>query len=183
MNSHDTRAEPVSQQQPGGSSVRPGPHRPPPVRSNDLRRRAMRINAETILMRSQWLPPADRALLASVFDRGQRVREVARLTGRPERSLRRRIKALVRRALSVEFAFVASRHGQWSPTLRAVAVAVYLHGRSIRAVARDLNLTCYAVRVKRDTVTSMLLGLGEAETRRIASFGRSAGAERADHAA
>lgn len=180
-----TKAEPVSSATSGPRAVS-GP-RPMPrgmaARLNDLRRRSMRLDAEAILGRSQWLPPADRALVAAVFDRGQRLRDLSRLTGTPERTLRRRLKALVRRALSVEFAFVASRHAQWSPTLRAVAVAVFLHGRSIRAVASDLGLSTYTVRLKRDTVTSMMLGLGEVETRRIARFGRPGAPERTDHAA
>jgi hypothetical protein len=95
--------------------------------------------------------------MRALYEQGQRLCEVAAIWGRPARTLRGRVRSILRRMRSEEFAFVALHLQEFSPTMRAVATACILHGMSIRAAAAELKLTQHQVRRYRDLALTMFL--------------------------
>jgi len=114
-----------------------------------------RLFAATIVARSEWLPADERSLLRALYEHGQRISEVAAVWGRPPSSLRSKVRSILRRMRSEEFAFVALHLQEFSPTMRAVADACILRGMSIVAAAAELKLTQHQVRRHRDLVLTL----------------------------
>jgi hypothetical protein len=81
----------------------------PPRECTDLRRRRRRELVQRVIDRAAWLAPADRLLIESIYRDHRSVADIARLAEVDPRSLRRRVRRVVRRVLSPRFAFVASR--------------------------------------------------------------------------
>lgn len=75
--------------------------------------------------------------------------------GAGARRVRARVRALVERALSPMFVFVASRQADWTPTRRRVAQAVYLHGMTLREAASALGVSLHVVRRHADAVRTL----------------------------
>lgn len=117
-----------------------------PDQAADLRRRRRRELCDQVLARAAWLEPSDRALLEAVYRDGRSAVELAQLTGDNPRTLRRRIRRLVRRVLGPEFAFVAGRRERWTSSRRRVAEACILHGQSMRTAASELGVSLHTVR-------------------------------------
>jgi DNA-directed RNA polymerase specialized sigma24 family protein len=115
----------------------------PPI---DLRCDEPREIRDRIVGRADYLAPTDAELVRAVFERQLQVREVARLMGWREQTVRKRLRRLLSRITSPRFAFVAGSLDAWPPTRRRVAVACILHGRPIRPVAHELGLTLHTVR-------------------------------------
>ena len=69
----------------------------------DMRRKRRRALVTRIVDAADHLPPDERQLLIAVYGRGMAVREAAEMLGTPERQLRRRVKALVRRVCDPSF--------------------------------------------------------------------------------
>lgn len=105
-----------------------------------------------------YLSLSDAALMRSVFADGKSVKQVSELLGKAPRSLQRRVARLSRRCLSPEFAFVALNVGRFETRLARVATLCVLHGRSVRSVAEELELSQHLVRTLRASVLAMARG-------------------------
>jgi hypothetical protein len=123
--------------------------------TRSLRRDHGRAAAEAILHRSEWLGPADRQLLKSIFGDGHSVARLAPMLHTGKRSLRRRVKRLLDRLNSRRFAFVAVRHNHWTPTRRRVAAAMVLQGLSMREASESLRLSLHNVRRHYDAINAL----------------------------
>lgn len=164
-----------------GASV-PGAGVPGAERIADMRRRRNAEAAELVVRRAEFLAPEDRALLRAIYADGLSISQVALLrqtapttntlaaqgsdttpasgaVSRPgvagARRVRARVRALVERALSPMFVFVASRQADWTPTRRRVAQAVYLHGMTLREAASALGVSLHVVRRHADAVRTL----------------------------
>lgn len=104
------------------------------------------------------LPESDLALLRAIYVDGRTIAETARLGGIPSPRLRLRVRRLVRRVLSREFAYVLEGRRRWSTTRRAVAEACFLQGRSTREAATFLRLSPYVVRRQREAILALCEG-------------------------
>lgn len=110
---------------------------------------------------AQHLPPSERELVYSVFQHGRPLRELAKLLRLSDESLRRRLRRLIARISTPEFAFVALRRGEWPASLRDVATAIVIEGKSLRATQRDLRISMHAVRTLRQRALAMARGAQE----------------------
>ncbi len=121
----------------------------------DLRRSHSRVLAEQIVMRSEHLPASERQLLLAVYSQGNKVIDLARLMQQDPRSLRRKIRRLVRRVMTSRFTYVALHKDGWTASRRRVATACVLHGQSLRHAAHELGLSLHAVRRHYDAVRAL----------------------------
>lgn len=126
-----------------------------PAEGSDLRRRRRGEWVDQILNRAEWLPAADRVLVEAVFRDGRSAAELARLTGDEPRTVRRRIKRTVERALSARLAFVVAQRASWAPTRRRVAEAIVVQGNSMREASRRLGLSYHTVRRHADAIDAL----------------------------
>ncbi len=148
------RHEPVPPSAPGGfledEAALPGW-----ASALDLRRRLVREQAETLVLRAALLAPEDRALIVAVYRDGSSARDAALVRGVSARSVRQRIRALVRRMASARFEFVARALDAMPAERRAVARAVALEGRALRDTARRLGLSLHTVRAHAEALWVM----------------------------
>lgn len=121
----------------------------------DLRRRRKAELVEALAARAEGLGEADRALVLAAYRDGKRAVELAPLVGQGPRQIRRRLRGLVERLMSREYACVLSRRERWTPIRRRVADACVLRGRSLRVAARELGMSLHAVRRHRDAVLAL----------------------------
>lgn len=117
-----------------------------PGESADLRRRQKAEMVRQLLTRLEPLPTGDRVLVEAIYRDGRSAVEVAALVREPARLVRKRVRRIVRRALTERFAFVALHAAQWPTDRRRVAEACVLAGHSMRDAARSLGLTLHQVR-------------------------------------
>jgi len=122
----------------------------------DLRFTRGRVGIDQVLERAAHLPDADRALVHAVYATGTSVQALAALTRQSPRVLRRRLRSLIDRLRSREFAFVVAIAPALPPIRRAIALACYVEGRTQRDVAHDLALTQYTVRRHREAILAMI---------------------------
>jgi hypothetical protein len=115
-----------------------------------------RGSARLLLHRSEALDNDERDIVQAVFGRGLSAAEVARLRGERAAPMRRRIRRLVTRVLSPQFALVMGQRDNWPAARRRVATACFLRGKSIRQAATELNLSFYAARRHHDAVLDLL---------------------------
>ncbi len=141
--------------QPPPSHPRPGVLATPAA----LRRAGARALAERAVQRAAHLPEAERQLVLAVCQRGQKATEVAALTGRHPRAVRRQLVRLLRRVNTPEFALVVGHGEAWSATMRSVGQACFVRGLSLSAAAKSLSLTYHAVRRQRDAVCALARGM------------------------
>ncbi len=130
----------------------------------DLRRRVEPGLVDLILMRGEFLPRADRALLEAYFRRGVSVEDLAALDGRAPRTIRRRIAVLSDRVLDEMFVYVMRSRERFGPVRGRVAEAVFLWGQSRRVAASCLGMSLYTVRRHCDAVEELaqVAGAGRA---------------------
>ncbi len=121
----------------------------------DLRRRVEPGLVGLILLRAEFLPKPDQALLEAYFRQGVGADDLAALDGRSARTIRRRISTLADRVLDDLFVFVMRSQERFSPSRRRVAEAVYLHGLSRREAAESLDMTLYRVRRHCDAIEEL----------------------------
>lgn len=119
---------------------------------SDLRRRRRREHTARLVERAVWLPPRDRALVEAVFRDGHPVTDLARLTGDCPRSLRRRVRQLAARLTSPRFLFVVHHRDLWTNSRRRVGTACFIEGLSLRAAARELQMSLHTVRRHTDAI-------------------------------
>lgn len=127
-----------------------------PDAAADLRRRKRRDLSDHLLLRAEWLEPSERALVEAVYRDGRSAIELAALAGRTPRSMRRRLRRIVRRVLAPEFVFVAQRRSRWTASRRRVADACILHGRSMREAATELGLTLHTIRRHMEAIRAQI---------------------------
>ena len=135
----------------------------------DLRRKRRRAFADRLLALAVYLPPQDRTLIEASDRESLRVVELTALvstrapTETKVRAMRRRIRVLARRLLNPRFEFVARALANaegiprtpWSPLRARVAREFYLHGRTMRDIAKDTRESFYAIRRHRDAVEAL----------------------------
>lgn len=148
-------------------------HRHDVERASDLRRRHARRVVEQLVAAAAALPDPERILIQTAYADGRPVTEIAKLRGEDPRSLRRRIRTLVRRVLTPEFAYVALHRAAWPRTRRRVGELCVLEGRSLREAAEVLDVSLHAVRRHRDTIIA-LAEAGAGRARRAPAPGREA---------
>ncbi|MFP4144835.1 MAG: hypothetical protein ACOCTI_03625 [Phycisphaeraceae bacterium] len=102
----------------------------------------------------------DRLLLEQVYRHGLSVAEVARLTGRPRRTLSRHVRQLLERVRDPLFRFVAGREELLPREVRSTARLVVLQGRSLREAGRATGLSLYRVRQHMQTVRELARIIG-----------------------
>jgi DNA-directed RNA polymerase specialized sigma24 family protein len=117
------------------------------------RRRQLRGRAtDRILARAKHLAPGDRALVEQVYDQGQQLTTLARLSGVPAHRLYRRLCRVLRRMRDPLFEFVATRGTLLPREVAATAERVVLQGQSLRQAARSTGQSLYRVRQHMQTV-------------------------------
>lgn len=96
--------------------------------------------------RMKFLEPADRKLLEITYEGRLTRREVGMVMGLDAGSVTRRVNTLLGR-LDTPIVRALVEDGDFLPELhREVALAFFLHRRSIRWISRELDLSQYAVR-------------------------------------
>lgn len=139
----------------------PDSHRPDiPDTPPDLRRRNARSHAEQIAGRAQFLPREEHALISAVYEQGRSISELALLSGKPPRTLRRDVRRIVQRLAAPEFAFVVLHADTWSGTLRRVARCCVVEGFPVRKAAQSLHLSLHTVRKHREMIRLMAMAAG-----------------------
>lgn len=111
------------------------------------RRRLRRDRVERLLQRAEHLSREDRLLIEQVYLHGIAVSDVARLSGKPARTLRRRITGLVQRMNSPLFEFVISHNDLLPPSMRRTADLVVLRGHSLRRASRASGQSLHHTRL------------------------------------
>jgi DNA-directed RNA polymerase specialized sigma24 family protein len=124
--------------------------------AEDLRRTHRREVVDRLLECCPHLPEQERVLIVSVFGAGQSATDLAGLLREDPRVTRRRVRRIIRRAMSPMFSYVARRSEAWPATRRAVARACYLQGLSMREAAARTGATLHAVRRHCLAVRAML---------------------------
>jgi hypothetical protein len=120
-----------------------------PAHPFDLRRSREQSLPAAVLTWADFLAPADRAVLVSIFRDGQRVKTVAATASMTPDSLRKRIRRLLRRVVDPEFQAIARHLGQFPPESAEIARRCILHGHSVSQVATELRLAPAEVRRQR----------------------------------
>lgn len=119
-------------------------------------------HAAKIAALAEYLPPTDRSLVRWVYHDGKSLAEIACLLRVRRTSLARRVRRLVARCRSPEFAFVAAHMSTWPAPMAHVARACVLEGRSVRSAAGSLRTTVHAARSLRAEVLAMSRGVQQA---------------------
>lgn len=78
------------------------------------------------------------------------------MLGEPERRLRRRVRALVRRVMDPAFPVVVARSGQWPRPVRRVAEMVVVEGLSVREVSQRTGESYHTVRQRLTSVRALV---------------------------
>ncbi|MEO1008657.1 MAG: sigma factor-like helix-turn-helix DNA-binding protein [Planctomycetota bacterium] len=130
----------------------------------DLRRKRRRALVAQIVDASEHLPEQERQLLLAVYGRGMRVSEVAVMLGVPERRLRRRVRALLKRVTDPAFAAVVRHGSSWPRQLHAVARLAVIEGLPMRVIASRLGLSYHQVRQHCATMHTLVAALPGRET-------------------
>lgn len=71
-------------------------------------------------------------------------------------ALRRRVRRLVHRIQSREYAYIVAHRAEWTRSLRSVATACWIEGLSTRAAAQRLRMSLYEVRRSRAAVLAII---------------------------
>ncbi len=121
----------------------------------DLRRAHDPYIAEIIRERCRALNADDRATVSSIVLAGATARHIAALTGQNERSLRRKVRRILRRVLSVNFAFVVAHQREWTMQRRRVGQACFIDGLSLRGAAAQLGIPLHGVRKHHHAISCM----------------------------
>lgn len=114
--------------------------------------------AAEIVRLSHFLEASERGIVKAIYEDGQSLKHLAAMLGVERRSMSRRIRSLVRRIRSPEFAFVALHAKFCDVETRRIAVACVLHGRSARSAASEIGMTYSAARARRRAVMQMARG-------------------------
>jgi DNA-directed RNA polymerase specialized sigma24 family protein len=125
------------------------------VTDADLRCGLPKGAVDRLMEGAAGLPVNDQALLRAIFIEERPATDVAPLTGRSARMVRKRIRDLTRRVLSPRYQFVLREGAGWPTLLRRVGFAHYIDGRTLRRTARDLGVSLHSVRAQRDAIEAL----------------------------
>lgn len=112
----------------------------------DMRRKRRRALVTQVLDAADHLPPDERQLLVAIYGHGMAVSEAAAMLGTPERQLRRRVRALVRRVCDPTFDAAVRLSPDLPRQLRMVARLTCVEGLPMRQVAQRLGISYHCVR-------------------------------------
>ncbi len=139
----------------------------------DTRHASRRGYADRVLMRADWLDPAERALVVQVLANGVSPADVAAVAGVTRRSVQRRVRAVSQRLISPLATAVLQGQGRWDRTTASAALNVWVRGCTMRETGRRLSLSLHEVRQH----LQMARGLIEADVK--AALARRAAAAKA----
>jgi DNA-directed RNA polymerase specialized sigma24 family protein len=123
--------------------------------SLDMRRKHRRAMVTRILDAADHLPPDERQLLMAIYGRGTAVSEAAAMLGTPERQLRRRVRALVRRVCDPAFDAAVRLSPELPRQFRQVARMTCVEGLPMRQVALRLGISYHSVRKQCDAFRAL----------------------------
>lgn len=121
----------------------------------DLRRRRQASLSGTLVRRAHWLAPDDRELILAAFQDGRKAVAIAQMLNQDPRLVRRRLKRLALRLQDPRVAYVMTHQQHWSRTRRTVARQLFIMGRSMRQITRELGVSIHCVRTHRDAIEAM----------------------------
>jgi len=105
-----------------------------------------RLNAEQVLVLSRHLGRRDQLLVEQIYREGASIADVARMANRPPKAIQRRLRNVVQRLRSPEFACLVARGGLLPTETRRVAEMVICRGMSLRGAARCARLSLHETR-------------------------------------
>ena len=126
----------------------------------DLRRKRRRAMVTKVLDAADHLPPDERQLLLAIYGRGMPVSEAALMMGTPERQLRRRVKALVKRVCDPAFQAAIRLGPQLPRPIDQAARLTIIEGLPVRQAALRLGLSYYSVRKRREAFLALAAAAG-----------------------
>ncbi len=121
----------------------------------DMRRKRRRALVTRVLDAADHLPADERQLLLAIYGRGMAVSEAAAMLGTPERQLRRRVRALVRRVCDPAFDAAIRLSPELPRQLRQVARLTTIEGLPMRQVALRLGISYHSVRKQCDAFRAL----------------------------
>ncbi len=121
----------------------------------DLRRRRETRMTDRLVRRAHWLKQEDRELILAMFDRGQSAVSIARMKHIPVRHVRKQIRHLVARLNDPRVAYVMAHNNSWNPTMQAIGQGLFIHGRTMRDLSKELGISLHCVRKNRDAIEAM----------------------------
>lgn len=122
----------------------------------DMRRKRRRALVTRVLDAADHLPADERQLLVAIYGRGMAVSEVAAMLGAPERQLRRRVRALVRRVCDPSFDAAVRLSPELPRQLRQVARLKAIEGLPMRQIAQRLGVSYHTVRKHYDAFRALI---------------------------
>ncbi|MEQ9096212.1 hypothetical protein AY599_08585 [Leptolyngbya valderiana BDU 20041] len=126
----------------------------------DMRRKQRRALVTRVLDAADHLPPEERQLLIAIYGRGMAVSEAAVMLGTPERQLRRRVRALVRRVCDPTFDAAVRLSPDMPRQLRQVARLKAIEGLPMRQIAQRLGVSYHTVRKHYDAFRALIEAAG-----------------------
>ncbi|UYV12469.1 MAG: hypothetical protein NCW75_14365 [Phycisphaera sp.] len=121
----------------------------------DMRRKRRRALVTRVLDAADHLPADERQLLVAIYRHGMAVSEAATMLGTPERQLRRRVRALVRRVCDPSFDAAVGLSPDLPRQLRQVARLTSIEGLPMRQVALRLGISYHSVRKQCDAFRAL----------------------------
>lgn len=126
----------------------------------DMRRKNRRALVAKVLDAADHLPKEDRQLLIAIYGRGMSVTDAAVMLGTPERQLRRRVKALVRRVCDPAFHAAVKLGPELPRPICQAARLTIIEGLPVRQAALRLGASYYSVRKHREAFLNMATAAG-----------------------
>lgn len=130
----------------------------------DMRRKQRRALVTRVLDAADHLPAEERHLLIAIYGRGMAVSEAAAMLGTPERQLRRRVRALVRRVCDPTFDAAVRLSPDMPRQLRQVARLKAIEGVPMRQIAQRLGVSYHTVRKHYDAFRALIEAAGPRST-------------------
>lgn len=121
-------------------------HTPLEDEALDLRRKRRRAMVARVLEAADHLPADERQLLLAIYGRGLSVRQTAAIIGAPDRRLRRRVKAIVRRIYDPAFDAAVRLAPDLPRPLREVVRMVVIQGVPMHQAGQSLGMSYHSVR-------------------------------------
>jgi len=115
---------------------------------------AHNITADTAILagRIQWLTGQEREVAEAILLRGQTAASVARLMGLSPRTVRDRLRRIVRRLAGRRFRMTIRAIPYLAPAEAKLAAVRFCQGRTLRQTAEEMGLGFHAARRQCDAV-------------------------------
>lgn len=105
-----------------------------------------RYRIDLLRSRIHLLTGTDRLLMTMHLERGNSIRQLARLTSVNDTMIARRIRKLTKRLLDGEYVTCLRNRNKFTKTEMAIAKAYFLTGLSMKEIAAEHHLTYYHTR-------------------------------------